>query len=205
MRAIPLLLACALAFDVLPVEAQAPPLGLEVRPGDGGVRVTLGDFLEHPGLVRSVESGLPVRIRIVVELWRDRFVDAQEDRFEWRATYLLDPLAERYRVETGEGAQGELLSLAGVRGFMQGRLLVPLHPDRPGRYYYVARIEVETLSLSDLDELRRWLRGDLGPAVERGEEVGGALGRGLRRLLVRALGLPVQRYQTRSSTFAYPG
>jgi len=59
--------------------------------------------------------------------------------------------------------------------------------------------------VSDLDELRRWLRGDLGAAVGEGEEVGSALGRGFRRLLVRALGLPVQRYQARTPTFRVPG
>lgn len=188
-----------------PVGAQAdlPPLELRLQEGDGSVRVILGEILDRPGVRQSLDSGLPVRVGIVVELWRDRFVDALEGRHEWRATVLADPLTNRYRVETGDGAAADLSSLAGIRAFMQGRLQVPLAPGREGRFYYLARLEVETLSLSDLEELRRWLQGDLGAAVEGGDEVGGAFGRGLRRLLVRALGLPVQRYQTRSATFSF--
>jgi hypothetical protein len=196
-----LLLALLLAAAPGVAQERVPPLDLRMQGGDGSVRLILGEVLESPGVRQSLGSGLPVRMGIVVELWRDRFLDALEGRHEWRATVLMDPLSDRYLVETGDGASGEFTSLAGARAFLQGRLQVPLAPERGGRFYYLARLEVETLSLSDLDELRRWLRGDLGPAVEGREEVGGAVGRGLRRLLVRALGLPVQRYQTRTATF----
>ncbi len=195
-----------MAFSPLPLAAQAvPPLELRLTGGDGGVEATLGEILSGSSTSRSLESGLPVRIRVVVELWRDRFIDAQEGRFEWRATVRQDPLTQRFLVETGEGEQGDLLSPSAARSFLQARLRVPLEPAEEGRYYYLGRIEVETLSVSDLDELRRWLRGDLGAAVGEGEEVGSALGRGFRRLLVRALGLPVQRYQARTPTFRVPG
>lgn len=197
------LLVLLLAAPSLDAQAGVPPLGLQVQGNDGSVRVILGEFLDRPGVRQSLDSGLPVRVGIVVELWRDRFVDALEGRHEWRATILADPLADRYRVETGEGVAADLVSLAGTRAFLQTQLQVPLTPGREGRFYYLARLEVETLSLSDLEELRRWLQGDVGAAVEGRDEVGGALGRGLRRLLVRALGLPVQRYQTRSATFRF--
>jgi hypothetical protein len=184
---------------------QDPPLRLQVEPASGAVHAFLGEVADAPGIRRSLESGLPVRIRIVTELWRERLFDAQEGRHEWRATIRLDPITERYRVETAGGAQGEVFSATAARAFLQARMSVPLRPTRPGRYYYLARIEIETLSLSDLDELRRWLQGDLGPAIEGREEVGGAIGRGLRRLMVRALRLPVQRYRTRTPTFDFAG
>ncbi len=178
---------------------------LRLRSGEGSVQVVLGGILERPGVRQSLEAGLPVRIGIVVELWRDRVVDALEGRHEWRGTVVMDPLSGRYRTETDGGAVGEFVSLAGARAFLQGQIQIPLAPGREGRFYYLGRMEVETLSLSDLEELRRWLQGDLGAAVEGEESVGGALGRGLRRLLVRALGLPVQRYQTRTPTFTVEG
>jgi hypothetical protein len=62
-------------------------------------------------------------------------------------------------------------------------------------------VEMETLSLSDLEELQRWLQGDLAPAVVGEERVGSALARGVRRLLVRMLGLPAKRFQLRSPVF----
>jgi hypothetical protein len=198
-----LVLACLIAPPALGAQQPVPPIELQVQGGDGRVRAILGEILDRPGVRASLDSGLPVRIEVVVELWRDRFVDALEGRYEWRATVLLDPLGGRYRVETGDGATGDLASLSGVRSFLQTRLEIPLAPEREGRFYYLGRLEVETLSLSDLEELRRWLQGDLGAAVEGRQDVGGAVGRGLRRLLVRALGLPVQRYQTRTGTFRF--
>ncbi|CAN5679646.1 hypothetical protein BH23GEM11_BH23GEM11_08280 [soil metagenome] len=171
-----------------------------VEPG-GGPRVTLGPVLTSEGVRSSLESGLPVRIRVVTELWRDRTFDALEGRHEWRATVRLDPLTGRYLLDTSQGEAAEAATAVAARNFLQNRLVPPLAPGRNGRFYYIAKIEVETLSLSDLDELRRWLRGDMGASVGGQEETGSLLGRGLRRLLVRALGLPVQRYETRTPAF----
>ncbi|TVP79227.1 MAG: hypothetical protein EA352_00905 [Gemmatimonadales bacterium] len=175
-----------------------------VLAGDDRVEARLGPILESGGVARSLESGLPVRIRLVVELWRDRFLDSQEDRFEWRASVRQDPLSDRFIVETGDGLEQDVFSAAAARTALQNSLEIPLAPSQSGNHYYLARLEVETLSLSDLEELRRWLQGDLGPAVEGGTEVGGAVGRGLRRLLVRVLGLPVQRYEARTRSFSVP-
>jgi hypothetical protein len=189
------------------LHAQPPagaPLGVEVMATTGRPRVTLGPVLAAEGVRSSLESGLPVRIRIVTELWRVRTFDALEGRHEWRATVRLDPLTARYLLESPGGEIVEVRSVEEARSALQARIAPPLRPDREGRFYYLARIEVETISLSDLEELRRWLRGDLGTSVGRQQDVGSALGRGFRRLLVRALGLPVQRFETRTATFASP-
>jgi hypothetical protein len=167
----------------------------------------LGPILESRGIQDSLERGLPVRIRVVTELWRDRTVDSQEGRHEWRATVRYDPLEGSYLVEMEEGLPVPTSHPAEAARILAESLQVPLRPSRPGRYYYLGRVEVETLSLSDLDELRRWLRGDLAPGVE-GEEGGGlgsALGRGLQRILIRILGLPADRFRATSSRFDFPG
>lgn len=191
-----------------PVAGVAQPLGIEVT-RDGTPRFALGGVLEGDGIRESLESGLPVRVRIVTELWRDRWVDALEGSEAWRATIRLDPLTRQYFIESvrepfGTPTLSEASSLAGVRRTLQSRLVSTLAPEREGRFYYLARVEVETLSLSDLDELRRWLNGDVGAAVEGRQEVGSAIGRGLRRLVVKTLGLPVVRVQTRSPVFSFP-
>jgi hypothetical protein len=74
-------------------------------------------------------------------------------------------------------------------------------PTRAGRYYYLAHLEIETLSLSDLEELERWLQGELGPAVGGGRSLTGAVGEGAKRLLIRLLGLPTRRVEARSDRF----
>ncbi len=208
MRYLPLVLALLLAFPVpgpaQDAQAAAVVLALE-SPADGRVRAILGPVLGSPGIRNSLERGLPVRIRLVTQLWRERVLDAQEGRHEWRASVWRDALGEGYQVETANGETLSAASLEEVSAFLAGGVLVPLRPDRPGRYYYLARIEVETLSASDLAELRRWLQGDVAPAVEGGGELGSALGRGLQRLFIRILGLPAERYEARSRVFDYPG
>ena len=74
-------------------------------------------------------------------------------------------------------------------------------PARRGRYYYSVGLDVETLSMSDLDEVERWLRGELRPAVRGQRNPGTALTRGLRTLFVRLLGGEKRRYDVQSRTF----
>lgn len=198
------LLLFALFASKLEAQQTPPPLSVQLQAATGAPQVSLGPFLQGEGVQSSLQSGLPVRVRVVTELWRSRTFDALEGRHDWRATVRLDPLSLRYLVETSDGETIEVPSASAAVSFLQGELAPRLRPDRPGRFYYLARMEVETLSLSDLDELRRWLRGDLGAAVEGRDEVGSALGRGLRRLMVRALRLPVQRYEVRTPVFDAP-
>lgn len=189
------------------VDDSERPLSLEVEPATGRLTLRLGPVLDDGGIRRAIHSGLPVRIRVRVELWSDGFFDGQEGEAQWRATVVQDPLDRSYRVETSSGDGPRTVPSLQGAAYLLGRAFeVPLRPDRDGSYYYLAFLEVETLSLSDLEELQRWLRGDLAPAVSGEEEVETALGRGMRRLVVRVLGLPTRRYRVRSPTFeADPG
>lgn len=186
-------------------QAAEGTMTLDVDPDAGTATLRVGNLLEERELGRALESGLPLRIRIVTELWRKRLFDAQEGRAEWRASVVYDPLERQYRVETGDSG-GEVITLetreeAGHA--LQRSFEAPLGPGVSGRYYYLATVEVETLSLSDLEELQRWLRGDLAPAVGGEGEVDGALARGFRRIFVRILALPVRRFELRSPTFRH--
>ena len=71
-----------------------------------------------------------------------------------------------------------------------------------GRFYYLVTLNVETLSASDLEELRHWLRGQARPAVAGKQPVGRAVETGVRRFFVRLLGLPTRRYEARTPIFA---
>ena len=79
-----------------------------------------------------------------------------------------------------------------------------MRPRTPGRYYYTATLELETLSLSDLEELERWLQGELQPAVTGDRSIPGAVGQGAKRLMIRLLGLPARRLEGRSGKFEVP-
>ena len=186
------------------VEAQVgEPARLHVQPGTGTARLELGNLLSHRPLLEAIHSGLPLRIRIVVQLWREGLFHSQEGQHHWRASVIFDPLTQRYRAQLLEAPGEEVVvnTLEEVQALLGRSLDVPLRPRRSGRHYYLADVEMETLSLSDLEELQRWLQGDLAPAVAGEERVGSALARGVRRLLVRMLGLPAKRFQVRSPVF----
>jgi hypothetical protein len=165
--------------------------------------VEVGHLLDDPGLLEAIHSGLPLRIRILTQLWKDGFFDNVSGQHEWRASVLFDPLTRRYRIQTGEeeGVIHEVNTIEEAREVLQLTLDIPIRPREKGRYYYEADVEMETLSLSDFEELQRWLQGELGPAVRGEDDVGGAMARGVRRLLVRMLGLPARKFQIRSPTF----
>ncbi len=187
------------------IAQDSGPLRVAVDLESGALEIRLGDLFEEDGLVRALHSGLPLRIQVKAELWKDGFFDSQRGRGEWRASVLFDPLERRYRVVTGGEGAAELSldSLTEVQGALQATFDLPLRPMEAGRYYYLGQFEVETLSLSDLDELQRWLRGDLATAVNGEERVGTALGRGAHRVLVRMLGIPARRYRVRTERFTF--
>ncbi len=164
--------------------------------------MVVGSLLDDRRLLEAIHSGLPLRIKILVQLWKDGLFDDVTGRFEWRASVVFDPLTRRYRIQTGveEGVIHEVNTLQEARSTLQLTLDLPIRPQERGRYYYEADVEMETLSLSDLEELQRWLQGDLGPAVTGDEDMEGAMARGFRRLFVRMLGLPARRFQVRSHT-----
>ena len=202
------LLVCLGAAFPTPGLAQdddAPPVRLSVTPGRGELGVQLGDLLRDGGLRRAIHQGLPLRISVQAELWQDRFFDSQRGEAEWRASVVYDPVGRNYRVEVQEASPSTVGSLDEAGSILRDRLELPLAPAREGRFYYLVEVEMETLSLSDLEELQRWLRGDLAPAVSGENDMGGAVGSGVRRLFVRALGLPARRIRLRTPTFEIGG
>lgn len=218
---LPALVVLSGAVDRTPLAGQraasdslaGPPVELSVEGETGALTVRVGDVLASDEIRSALESGLPLRLHLRVQLWSDGFFDSQVGQWDWRARVVYDPLERRYlleaRVEPGAGPDAsddgpdvvEFATFPAVRTGIR-RILDPgLVPPEPGSYYYTARVELETLSLTDLEELRRWLRGDLAEAVAGDRDVESAVERGLRRAVVRLLGVPERRYETRTSTF----
>jgi hypothetical protein len=62
-------------------------------------------------------------------------------------------------------------------------------------------LDVEALSVSDLDQLERWLRGELRPAVRGRSNPVNAISSGVRTVVTRVLGGERRHYRRRSGTF----
>lgn len=213
--------AALLLFGLLGLPAQGvpgqeplAPLRLEVAGESGEVRVYVGDILADPSLQEAVRSGLPLRVEVVTQLWSDGFFDGQVGQVRWRASVVHDPLDDVYLLVLGDGGPAADRPTPERRAFPTldelraafPRILQPsLRPAEEGRFYYLARISVETLSLSDLQELQRWLRGELAPAISGDGDVENAVERGLRRTLIRLLGMPTRRFDTRTRSFTFEG
>jgi hypothetical protein len=150
----------------------------------------------------ALRQGFPARFAFRVTLWRDgRFLDSEERSVSWENVVLLDPVAGRYELVRNNGVVERFATLAALDDALAVPVAVELIPEQPqARYYLVASLEMGTLSVSELEEIERWLRGDLGRAVTERGDVGNALGRGARLVLVRLSGLPSRRFETRTPT-----
>jgi hypothetical protein len=155
----------------------------------------------------ALRSGLPVRLHYRVEVWRSRggWFDAFERQVEWDVVLRHEPLLDQYTVLTifsGRVQERRYATLDALSAALAFAYQVSVRPAAIGRYYYTATMEISTLSDSDLDELQRFLEGDLGEVAQGEEGVGDALGRGATRFLLRLAGLPSLRLEVRSTTFA---
>lgn len=168
----------------------------------GAPLVAVGPVLDEPALHDAVRSGLPLRLRFTVELWKDELFDDLEDRQTWSAVLAYEPLERLYLAGDDRGsALLRFSSYEDARAALERVWTPPLAPTAAGRHYYLVTLEIETLSLSDLEELERWLGGELEPAVRGSGSVPGAVGTGVKRLLIRILDLPARRFVARSTRF----
>lgn len=200
-----LLLALVLLAP-LPRDARGQDTGdpARVDPATGALDVDVARFLSDDGLRRALHSGLPVRMEVRVELWKDGFFDQQAGAGTWRASVLYDPVTRSYEVMVGDGEPEVFPNLVESGAALEAAFGLDVRPGSPGRYYFLAEVEMQTLSLSDLEELGRWLQGDVGPVVSGDRPPETAVTKGLRRLMVRALRLPARRERLRTRTFDWP-
>ena len=139
--------------------------------------------------------------------------DDLESTQQWEVLVRYEPYNQQYSVarlqgrkESSDRKETEILSglltLEAAESVLDEPFPVALRPDRKGaQYYYNVILDVETLSVSDLDELQRWLNGELQPAVRGKRAPLSALRRGFGTLLSRVLGGEKRHYEARSGPF----
>jgi hypothetical protein len=153
----------------------------------------------------ALHSGLPVRLHYRVEVWRsqDGWFDNFSQQVEWDVVVRHEPLLDQYTLLILVGRRRQerrYATLDALGAALAFAYQVNIRPQGVGGYYYAASLQVSTLSDSDLDELKRFLAGDIGQ--EQGSEgIGDAVGRGTTRFLLRLAGLPSLRLEARSPRF----
>jgi hypothetical protein len=154
-----------------------------------------------------LHSGFPARLHYRLELWgASGFFDDLKRQIEWDVIVRYNPLKRRYTATRIEGdhitALGSFDSLDPVEELlshaMQPALAVPEGHDK---YYYNLVLDVQMLSVSDLDEVERWLKGDVAPAVRGQKNPGTVLGQGAKTFITKLLGGQDKHYEARSKVF----
>lgn len=205
-------MALALALVVMPPVAAAQEPHIEIRLPAAEARAIESPFTRSVGLLRApmsdlIRSGFPARIHYKIERWAaGGFSDDLRATREWNVIVRYDQLAGVFnvvRVFRGTATHlGQASTIGGADSIVARLTRTPIPPPRRGeRSYYTLAIELEMLSLTDLDELEHWLRGEFRPAVRGERNPGTALTRGIRTLVVRLLGGEKRRYEARSPTF----
>ena len=191
------------------LDIALPPRGTDGANGGSGPGPQIGfsRVLDDEQTRELVRSGFPAQLHFRLELWRvGRWVNEMERAVDWDIVVGYDPGAQSYRVRRRFGNQvedlGAFATLSSAQTASERPLRVPLTPRRRGtRYYYNLTLDVEALSVSDLDQLERWLRGELRPAVRGENNPLTAIGSGALTLVTRILGGDRRHYEKRSGTF----
>ena len=179
-----------------------PPAGPEVRGVDVLANGTIRDLMR---------SGFPARLHYHVELWTASGVfNNLESSRDWDVVARYDPLTKHFRAarinpeSTPDRVDilGDFDRSTALDSTIAEPYVVPLVPrEHSRRYYYVVALDVDVVSLSDLDEVERWLRGELRPAVRGQRNPGGVVGRGIRTLFLRIIGAEKRPYEARTKYF----
>ena len=193
------LLACAAAGSA----QESRPLAVRADPATAGGTLTIGPVLGDDELADAATSGVPIRLRLRTELWRDGLFDDLVESTTVATVVVYEPLTRRFfvRTTTGEVHSRVFASFEDARAAVEREYSLRVLTRKAGRYYFTAALDIETLSVSDLQELERWLQGDLQPAVSGDQSLTGAVGQGAKRLLIRVLGVPNRHYEARSNRF----
>ena len=208
MRRKPVLVLCALVWGVAvgaQAQAAAPAPSLTVTMQSEVPRVQSTGLLADGRFVALMRSGFPLRLHYRLELWKVRssWFDQFVREVPWDAVARHDPLADDFVLIRTGGSVTRYATPEELARALEIPYTIQLRPPagNNGRFYFLCRLEVSTLNDTDLEELSRWLRGDVGPAVSGEGNLGQALVRGAQRVLVRIAGLPRQRLEARSPTF----
>lgn len=172
-----------------------------------GVSVRASQLLNDAKTRELLVNGFPAALRFRLELWRvGGLFDDLESATSWQIFVRYDPYTHRYSAVRLQARSTENLGGFPTLDSVEAEIAVPypvsLRPARAGaQYYYNVVLDEQTLSVSDLDELQRWLRGDVQPVVRGRSDPFTALWRGMGTLLSRVLGGTKRHYEARSGTF----
>ncbi|HET9775619.1 MAG TPA: hypothetical protein VFP77_03530 [Gemmatimonadaceae bacterium] len=203
----------AIALAVVPAAARSQRAHVDVLPpplnawAEDQPSVSSVGLLADASMRDLLSNGFPARLHYRLERWvSGRWFDDLKAASEWDVILKYDVLGKKYQVvrvvNRNSESLGEYATVTDAETAVEAPYKVGISlPKKGQRGYYNLLLDVEVLSLTDLDEVQRWLKGELKPAVAGKRNPGTAVGRGLRTLVVRLLGGEKRHYEARTGTF----
>ncbi|MGH7655189.1 MAG: hypothetical protein ACREN6_11055 [Gemmatimonadaceae bacterium] len=193
---------------------QNPTLEIKLPPAERlattGPLVLATNMLGSPHFREPLAAGFTARFHFLVTLWSE---GGLTNAIERRAEY--DVLVEYHVAEK----KYEVVQLMNDRPFSLGKFVrvedaerAVARPTRVAitafhskkRFYYRATLDVQILGASDLDEVNRWLKGEVEPAIHGERNPGTALTRSIRMLASRLLGGDSREFEAQTPVFRVP-
>jgi hypothetical protein len=205
------LAAVGMMLVAIEAEAQKPQLQIvlpdrtELASEPPSVRSM--SLLSDGAMRNLLVNGFPARLHYRIERWATGgWFDDIKAAAEWDVVVKYDALGKQYHVFRAVRNRavelGRYPTLADAEEMVNADFRPPISPAKRGqRTYYNLVLDIETLSLTELDEVEQWLRGEVKPAVRGKKNPGTAVSRGVRTLFVRLLGGEKRRYEARSGAF----
>ena len=193
---------------------RAPTLEIRLPPADlvtrSGPLVIASNMLSSQRARDPLAAGFPARFHFLIALWSEgAFGNQVERRAEYDVLVHYGAMDKKYqvvqvvnddtlqlgkfdRVEDAEGAIARPTRVP-IRAFPSKR-----------RFYYRVTLDIQILGASDLDEVNRWRKGELVPAIHGERDPGTALTRSIRMLTSRVLGGDSREFEAATPAFRTP-
>jgi hypothetical protein len=173
-----------------------------------GPVVRASNMLSRERTRTFLDAGFPVRFHVRVALWSEGpfWFDDLESAREYEMFARFVRAEKKYEVILVEDdaalSLGKFDAVAGAEGAV-GRAVAPriTGARTSRRQYYQATLIVETLSEQDLDEVERWLRGDVEPGITGGANPASLFSRIVKPIATRLLGGEKLEYEATSERF----
>jgi hypothetical protein len=141
-----------------------------------GPAIVASNVLSDSATRNELHHGFPTKLHYKVELWRKGLTDSRESVKEWDVGVLYEPASQIYDVSQRVGDRvtnlGHTSSMTEVEVLLDKAHALLLGPKEPGqRYYYVAQLDVTTVTGNDLAGTLLWLNGQFKPAVSGNENI----------------------------------
>ena len=205
-------LAVLVTAGAIPLAGQGrPSLSIEL-PADSlltrrGPLVRATGMLTGDRIKELLNAGFPARFHFRVELWSQGPLFASFERageFDIVARYLpAEKLYEVMQVQNERAfSLGRFAAIADAQRAIGRANAAPVTARSSSRtQYYQATLTVEALSEKDIDEVARWLQGDVEPGMTGRANPASILSRGIRALATRLLGGEKTEYEATSPRF----